>query len=66
MSNVKKKVIPVLTEAKRSIAESFKKYLTNVPGKQETKEVPKQTYWALNPRTVESAAVKVQNIQHGK
>jgi hypothetical protein len=38
---MKKKVISVITGAKRSMAKSLRKYLRNVPGIQETKEVPK-------------------------
>jgi len=39
--NVKTKVIPVITGATGTISESFRKYVSNVPGKYEVKELQK-------------------------
>jgi hypothetical protein len=39
--NVETKVIPVITGATGTISKSFRKYLSNVPGKHEVKELQK-------------------------
>jgi len=41
MWNVKSKVIPVIIEATGTISKSFRKYVSNVPGKHEVKELQK-------------------------
>jgi len=41
MWNVKTKVIPVITGATGSISKSFRKYVSNIPGKHEVKELKK-------------------------
>jgi hypothetical protein len=41
MWNVKTNVIPVITGATGTISKSFRKYLSNVPGKHEIKELQK-------------------------
>ena len=41
MWNVKTKVIPVITGATGTISESFRKYVSNIPGKYEVKELQK-------------------------
>jgi hypothetical protein len=41
MWNVKTKVIPVIIRATGTISKSFRKYLSNVPGKHEVKELQK-------------------------
>jgi len=41
MWNVKTKVIPVITGATGTISKSFKKCVTNIPGKPEVKELQK-------------------------
>jgi hypothetical protein len=41
MWNVKTKVIPVITEATGAISKSFRKYLGNIPGKHDSKELQK-------------------------
>ena len=41
MWNVKAEVIPVITGATGTISESLRKYLSNIPGKQEIKEQQK-------------------------
>ena len=43
MWNVKTKVIPVIIGANGTISESFRKYVSNVPGKHEVKELQKTT-----------------------
>jgi len=44
--DVKTKVIPIIG-AKGTILKSFRKYVSNIPGKHEVKELKKQPYWAL-------------------
>ena len=39
MSNVKTKVIPVITGATGTISKSFRKYVSNIPGNYEVKEI---------------------------
>jgi len=39
--NVKTKVIPVITGATWTISKSFRKYVSNIPGKYEVKELQK-------------------------
>jgi len=39
--NVKTKVIPVIIGATGTISKSFRKYVSNIPGKQEVKELQK-------------------------
>jgi len=41
MWNVKTKVIPVITGATGTISRSFRKYVSNIPGKHEVKELQK-------------------------
>jgi len=41
MWNVKTKVIPVIIEATGTISKSFRKYVSNIPGKHEVKELQK-------------------------
>jgi hypothetical protein len=43
MRNVKTKVIPVIIGATGTISKSFRKYLSNIPGKHEIKELQKAT-----------------------
>ena len=43
MWNVEERVIPVITEANRTISESFRQYLSDKWGKHETKELQKKT-----------------------
>ena len=42
MRNVKTKVIPVIMGATGTVSKSFRKYMSNIPGKHEVKE-PQQT-----------------------
>ena len=39
MWNVKTKMIPVITGATGTISKSFRKYVSNIPGKHEVKEL---------------------------
>jgi len=39
MWNVKTKVIPVITGVTRTISKSFRKYVSNIPGKHEVKDL---------------------------
>ena len=41
MWNVKTKVIPVIIGASGTISKSFRKYVSNIPGKHEVKELQK-------------------------
>jgi len=41
MWNVKTKAIPVIIEATGTISKSFRKYVSNIPGKHEVKELQK-------------------------
>jgi len=41
MWNVKPKVIPVIIGATGTVSESFRKYVSNIPGKHEVKELQK-------------------------
>ena len=41
MWNVKTKVIPVIIEATGTISKSFRKYVSNIPGNHEVKELQK-------------------------
>jgi len=41
MWNVKTEVIPVKTEATGTVSKSFRKYVSNIPGKHEVKELKK-------------------------
>jgi len=42
MWNAKTKVIPVIIEATGTISKSFRKYVSNIPGKHEVKELQKR------------------------
>jgi len=44
MWNVKTKLIPVIIGAAGAISQSFRKYLSNIVGKNEIKELQKQPY----------------------
>ena len=41
MWNVKTKVIPVIIRATGAISKTFRKYVSNIPGKREVKELQK-------------------------
>jgi hypothetical protein len=48
MWNVKTKVRPVIIGATGTISKSFRKYVSNIPGKHEVKNYRKQPYWTLH------------------
>jgi len=49
MWNVKTKVIPVIIWATGTISKSFRKYVSNIPGKNmKSRKHRKQPYWALH------------------
>ena len=59
MWKVKTRVIPVLMGATRTISKSFRKYISNIPGNHEVKELQKTAILGT-VHTSESANVKVQ------
>jgi hypothetical protein len=65
MSNVKAKVIPVLTVATGTISKSHRQYFSNIPGNNEIKELQKTAILGT-AHTTESANVKVQNTFRGR
>jgi len=48
MWNVKTNVIPVIIGASGTISKSFRKHMSNIPGKHEVKNSRKQPHWALH------------------
>ena len=48
MWNVKTKVIPVTIGLTGTISKSFRKYVSNIPGKHGSRNYRKQPYWALH------------------
>jgi len=58
MWNVKRKVIPVIKGATGTISKSFRKYLSNIPGNHEVKELQKTAIYCTH--TLESTNVKEQ------
>ena len=56
MWNVKTKVIPVIIGATGTISKSFRKYVNNIPGNHEVKELQKTAILG----TSESANVEIQ------
>jgi len=48
MWNVKAKVIPVIIGATGTVSKSFRKYMSNIPGNHDVREIQKQPYWALH------------------
>jgi len=57
MWSVKTKVIPVIIGATGTVSKSFRKYVSNIPGKHEVKELQKIGH---STHTTESTNVKVQ------
>ena len=45
MWNVKTKVIPVIIRRNGALSKSFRKYVSNIPGKHEVKELQKTAIW---------------------
>ena len=48
MWNIKSKVISVIIGTTQTISESFRKYLSNIPGKHNIKELQKTSHQALH------------------
>ena len=65
-------MIPVIAVAFGTTSKSFRKYPSNIPGKDLSKHYRKQPYWALHTHThthihtSESTNIKPHNIQHAK
>jgi hypothetical protein len=59
---VKKQVIPVITGATGTISKSFRKYLSNIPAKQNMKELQKTAILG----TAHKLRTNVKNIYHDK
>ena len=57
MWNVKTKVIPVIIGATGAISKSFRKYVSNIPGNHEVKELQKTAIMGHCTHTLESANV---------
>ena len=62
MWNVKTKVIPVIIGATGTISKSFRKYVSNIPGKHEVNKIQKTAVLGT-VHTSESTNVKVQQSQ---
>ena len=60
MWNVKTKVIPVIIGATGTVSKSFRKYVLNIPGKHEVKELQKTALLGTAHILLESTDVKVQ------
>ena len=48
MWNAKTKVIPVIIGATGTISKSFRKYVSNISGKHESRNYRKQPFWLLH------------------
>ena len=60
MWNVKTKVIPVIVGPTETISKSFRKYVSNIPGNHEVKELQKTAIFRHCTHTSESANVEIQ------
>ena len=60
--NVKAKVMPVIIVATGTISKSFRKYVSNIPGKSEG--TAENRHFGHCTHTSESTNVKIQYIQH--
>jgi len=60
MWNVKTKVIPVIIGATGTVSKLFRKYVSNIPGKHEVKELTENSHIGHCTYTAESTDVKVQ------
>jgi len=58
--DVKTKVIPVIIGATGTISKSFRKYVTNIPGNHEVKELQKTAILGTAHIISESANVEIQ------
>jgi len=64
--NVKAKVIPATSGATGTISKSLRKYLKNILGKHEIKELQKNSHNWYCTHTAGSVDVNVQNVYRGK
>jgi len=64
--NVKTEVIQLIIGANESVSESFTKYLSNIPGKQDMKELQKTAIFGHCTHNLESTDVTAKNMQHVK
>ena len=60
MWNVKTKVIAVIIGATGTVSKLFRKYVSNIPGKHEVKELTENSHIGHCTHTAESTDVKVQ------
>jgi len=60
MWNVKTKVIPVIIGSTGTISKSFRKYVSNIPGNHEVKELQENSHIGHCTHTSESANVEIQ------
>jgi hypothetical protein len=65
MRNVKTRVIHVITGATGTITKSFRKYLSNIPGRYEIKEL-QNSHIVYSTLTSQSTNVKAQNVYRRK
>jgi hypothetical protein len=63
MWNVKTRVIPIIIGATGTISKSFRKYVSNIPGNHEVRELQKIAIGHCT-HTSESANLKLQYSQH--
>ena len=59
MSNVKTKLIAVITGATGTVSESRRQYLSNIPGKPQIKEQQKNSHIWHSTQTVESTNLQI-------
>ena len=64
MWDVKTKVISVIIGTTGTISKSFRKYVSNIPGNHEVKELLKTAILGIAHILRRSTNVKVQQIQH--
>jgi hypothetical protein len=62
MWDIKTSVIPAITGATGTISKSFRKYLSNIPGKHEMKKLQKNSYTGHGTHILEGTDVQVQKI----
>jgi dTDP-4-dehydrorhamnose reductase len=61
---IESKVIPVITGANGTLSKSLRRYLNNIPGKQEITEVQKNNHIGHCMSTVDSAIVHGTSTKH--
>ena len=60
MWNVKTEMMPVIIGGTGTVSELFRKYVSNIPGKHEVKELTENSHIGHCTHTAESTDVKVQ------